>query len=179
MGDITVSNNNIVITETAFGKYTKKSRVCPICLRMDHMDINALRGRDHLTYREISRQKQVTEESLDTHFRNHFIISSSNQKILDLKENNSSEANEIVNKILEGNIDLFSALQSVLVGQAQKLHMINERIKRLSDNQEIDNLDDVERQEFILLNKLALSIEDKIVNIHQLMDKKLFPTNQE
>jgi len=179
MSNALISNNGGMPLETPFGKYTKKSRVCPICLRMDHMEINALRGRDYLTYGEISAQKNVTKESLDLHFTNHFIISTSSQQILDLKEDSSSEANEIVNKIFEGNIDLFSALQSILEGKAQRLHMINERVKHLSDNHEIDNLDDVEKQEFILLNKLADTIEDKIVRVYQLMDKKLFPTNQE
>jgi len=180
MTDIVPSNtSNIITTDTPFGRYIKKSRICTICLRDDHMEINALRARDHLTYKEISAKKDVPEESLNLHFRNHFIISSSNQQLLDIKEDTSSEANEIINRIFEGNIDLFSALQGVLHGQAQRLHMVNERIKQLSDNQEMDNLDDVERQEFILLQRLANTIEDRIVNTYQLIDKKLFPINKE
>lgn len=165
--------------ETPFGRYVKKSRLCPVCIRRDHMEINYLRARDHLSYSDISMQKQVTIDALDIHFRNHFVISKNNQQLLDLRENSSQEASDIIQRILEGEVDLFGGAQSVLQSKVQRLADIKNRLKFLSDQQEIDNLDDVEKQEYILLHKLAEGIENSIMNVHQILDKKLFPSNKE
>jgi hypothetical protein len=179
---LAVVNNAVILSEaleTSFGKYVKKSRICNICLRNDHMEINQLRARDHLSYHDISAQKQVTIDALTVHFKNHFIISKNNQQLLDLRENSSQESNEIVQRILEGEIDFFGGAQSVLLSKIQRLSPIQNRLNHLSDQQEIDNLDDIEKQEYILLNKLAEGIENSIMTVHQIMDKKLFPSNKE
>jgi len=165
--------------ETSFGHYVKKSRICPICIRHDHMEINQLRARDHLSYHDIVSAKSVTLDALRLHFKSHFIISKNNQQLLELKENSSEESNEIVQRILEGEVDFFGGAMSVLQSKVQRLQPINDRIKKLSDEQEIDNLDDIETQEFILLNKLAEGIENSIMKVHEMMDKKLFPSNKE
>jgi len=180
--DIVTINTEIITRdtlETSFGKYIKKSRICPICIRHDHMEVNQLRARDHLTYHEIVSAKNVTIDALRLHFKSHFIISKNNQQLLDLKENSSEESNEIVQRILEGEVDFFGGAMSVLQSKIQRLKPIQDRISTLSDDQEIDNLDDIEKQEYILLNKLAEGIENSIMNVHQLMDKKLFPSDKE
>jgi len=171
--------SDIDVLETPYGKYVKKSRLCPICIRRDHMEINYLRARDHTPYSDISVQKQITIDSLDIHFRNHFVVSKNNQQLLDLRENSSQEANDIIQRILEGDVDLFGGAQSVLQSKVQRLNDIKSRLKFLSDQQEIDNLDDIEKQEYILLHKLAEGIENSIMQIHQILDKKLFPSNKE
>jgi len=165
-----------MVVETEFGKYTKTSRICTICTRSDHMEINALRARDHLTYDEIIAKKpDLTIEALDIHFRNHFIISKVNRQILNLKEENSQESIELVSRILEGDVDLFGALHDMLEVNAQRLHIINERIKKISDDIEIDNTDEMQLQEFVALNRLSDSIENKILKIYEMMHKYIFP----
>jgi len=179
---LAVVNNAVIVSEaleTSFGKYVKKSRICNICIRNDAMEINQLRARDHMSYHDISAQKQVTIDALTVHFKNHFIISKNNQQLIDLRENSSQESNEIVQRILEGEIDFFGGAQSVLLSKIQRLSPIQNRLNHLSDQQEIDNLDDIEKQEYILLNKLAEGIENSIMTVHQIMDKKLFPSNKE
>lgn len=165
--------------DVTHGYYIKRSRICPICIRPDHMEINMLRARDKQTLPYISRNKSVAMETLGTHFKNHFLISPRDKQILDLMENNSDEANAIVEKVMEGEIDLFASSSAVLESKAQRLHIIKERLKRLSDNMEIDALEDTEKQEFILLNREASAIEDSIVRIYQIIDKKLFPSSRE
>jgi len=177
-----MSNGNAVVLdalETSFGKYVKKSRICPICIRNDHMEINQLRAREHLSYHDIASQKQVTIDALNIHFKSHFIISKNNQQLIDLRENSSQESNEIIQRILEGEVDFFGGAQSVLQSKIQRLSPIQSRINYLADQQEIDNLDDVEKQEYILLNKLAENIENSIMEIHTQIDKKVFPSNKE
>lgn len=161
--------------EVIFGRYIKKSRICPICTRKDHMEINALRGQQHLSYEDISIEKKTTLEALEVHFKKHFLISTKDQQLLNLKENDSQEANELVSRILDGNADLYSALHDLLKAKAQRYHMIQEQIKTLSDQQEIDNLTDIEKQEFIFLSRLSDGMEDKILKVYQLIEKKLFP----
>jgi len=179
MKHLTVQPNDILQLEATFGKYIKKSRICPICLRADHMEINALRGRDHLAYQEIMMVKQVTQEALGQHFKNHFILSRTAQQMLDLKEDNSSEANDLITRILDGEVDLFGALHSILRGRAQRLNAIYTRLDHLSDQQEIDNLTDIESQEFILLNRLVDGSEKDVMRIYELMEKKLLPSQED
>ena len=179
---VALVNNAVVVSdalETSFGKYVKKSRICPVCIRHDHMEINYLRSRDHMSYHDISSLKQVTIDALTIHFKNHFIVSKNNQQLLDLRENSSQESNEIIQRILEGEVDFFGGATSVLQSKIQRLSPIQNRLSHLSDQQEIDNLDDIEKQEYIMLNKLAESIENSIMVVHQIIDKKVFPSNKE
>lgn len=161
------------------GYYIKRSRICPLCIRADHMEINMLRARDKQTLTYISRNKGIAMDTLNRHFKNHFLIAPRDKKILDLMENSSDEANSIIEKIMEGEIDLFASSSAVLESKAQRLHIIKEQLKHLSDNMEIDALEDVEKQEFLLLNREAGAIEDSIVRIYQIIDKKLFPSSRE
>jgi len=175
-------NNQVIIPEvleTPYGKYLRKSTICPICLRLDHMEINMMRSRNHMTYGEIAGEKHVTIHALDLHFKNHFQVSQTNKDIIDLKENSNQESNEVIEKILEGNVDFFGGAQSVLTSKAQRLLPILNKLKILSDKAEIDDLEDIERQDYILLNKLAEDIENSIMKIHNLIDKKMFPSSKE
>lgn len=165
--------------ETTDGSYIKKSRICPICMRLDHMEINMMRARSHMPVHSISQQKGVSPDALTLHFKNHFIISKNNQDIIDIQENSSQESNEIITRILDGDIDFFGGAQSVLKSKAQRLLPIQNRLKALSDQHEIDNMEDVDKQEYILLNKLAEDVENSIMKVHQIIDKKMFPSSKE
>lgn len=185
-----MSNNELVRTnnypveaqeqENEFGRYVKKSiRLCDVCRHTQHMDINLLRARDHWSLPDISQDKGIHIDTLKLHFRKHFQISTKHQKILDVMENDSRESNELVSKIFEGELDLFTGAQTVLESKAQRLHIIKERLKELAELQEVDGLDDVGKQEFVLLNREAGNIENDILKVWQIIDKKLFPASKE
>ena len=162
-----------------YGKYIQRSKICPICLRRDHMDINYMRSRDHMTCHDIALARQASIDSLELHFRKHFVIAKHHQDILDLQENSSQESNEIITRIIEGEMDFFGGAQAVMNSKAQRLHPIHERIKSLADRYEIDDLEDVEKQEFMLLNKLAEEVENSIMKIQTAVDKKYIPNTKE
>ena len=165
--------------QVTFGKYSKKSRICTVCMRRDHMEINRMRAQDHMTYDDIVRLKGISRDALDVHFRKHFYISKHNQDILDLKEDSSQEANDIITRALEGDVDLFGGGLSVIESKAQRLSDIKNRLRYLSDRAELNTLDDVEKQEYIALNKLAEDIENSIVKVQQIIHKKIFPSSKE
>jgi hypothetical protein len=162
-----------------FGKYVKKSRGCFICSGKNHMTINLMRARDHLPLSVISENTDISMDMLNLHFNNHFLISSNIQKILNIKENTNQESRELVRSILEGNIDLFAGAQGVLEAKGQRLHFIQQRIKELSDIQEMRILEDIEIQEFFQMNKLAEEVENSILKTWQIIDKKLFPISRD
>ena len=182
-------NNNIVpVPEhygiemkdaSTYGKVIKRSTLCSICLRDDYNEINMMRARDHLSYEEIVRLKNVTMEALDIHFRKHYHIAGYGQQILRLKEDISPEANQLIQKIFDKELDVFSGIQSVLESKAERLLPIRDRIRWLTDRQETDALEVFEIQELIELNKLAENIENSIIKTYQVMDKKLFPIKKE
>jgi len=164
---------------STYGKVIKRSTLCSICLRDDCNEINLLRARDHLSYEKIVRLKNVSQEALDIHFRKHYHIAGHNQKILRIKEDISPEANELVQKIFDKELDIFSGIQSVLESKAERLLPIRDRMRYLTDRQEISALEEFEIGELIELNKLAESIENSIIKTYQVMDKRLFPVKKE
>ena len=169
----------VVEEETVLGHYIKKSRICAICLRDDHMTINSMRGSQHLTFQEIEHATHISTETIDLHFRSHFKVSKTAQHVIDLKENTSTESNELVRQILEGDIDFFAGAVGVLESKAQRLHGIKDKLNDLSDKMEIDDAEDVEKQEYILLNKLAQDIENSIVNVYKVIYKDIFPAGKD
>ena len=164
---------------STFGKTIKRSTLCTICLRDDCQEINLLRARDLLPYEDIIRIKNVTKEALDIHFRKHYHIAGHNQKMLRMKEDLSPEANELVQKIFDKELDMFSGIQSVLESKAERLLPIRDRMRWLTDRQEIQALEVEEISELIELNKLAEKIENSIVSTYQVMDKQLFPVKKD
>ena len=44
---------------------------------------------------------------------------------------------------------------------------------------EVDSVDDVDKQEFVQLNRIASDVEDSMTKIYSIMDKKLFPTTKD
>ncbi len=155
---------SIVENTDYFGKYIKKSRACLICTRKDHMDINFMRSREHVPLKTISENINISMEMLEIHFNNHFIISPNIQKIINIKENTSQESRELVALILEGNVDLFAGAQGVLAAKGQRLHFIQQKIKELSDAQElravvINTLREKENQ---LLTKIEQTKKDQL-----------------
>ena len=123
-----IYEKNIECLSTPFGKYLKTSRICPICLRSDHMQINRMRGQDHMTFGEISAATGIALKSLKLHFDYHFEISRRNQDIINIKEDTSGESKEIINRLLEGEVDLFGGAVSVLESKAQRLNPIKKRL---------------------------------------------------
>lgn len=162
-----------------YGKKLKHSRLCPICTHTDKMEIQLLRARDHLTYQQISDLKNVRVAALRIHFENHYIVSISNSQVLTIREEGSKEANELIEKILEGDLDLFSGVRGILEAKAQRLSIVKRRILELSNNMETNSLEEFETAEFINLNKLAESIENSMFKAFQVADKQLIPFNSE
>ena len=97
------------------------------------MDINLMRAKYHISLEDIATQEGFDVKILRTHFDNHFILLPNVQKILDLKENTSKEAMDLVAGILEGNVDLYSTGKAVLQSKIQRLHTITQRLKKFSD----------------------------------------------
>jgi len=172
-------NNTFIEPSREHGYYAKRSTLCPICTREDHMEINLARARDHIPLNDIAIQYGESPSLLKTHFGSHFLVSPTNQQILNLMEDDSQEAKEIVTKIFEKNIDLVDGAESVLQSKAQRLLPILNRIKELTDSQEITVLSDEDKQELFLLNKQAGEIEDSILKAYTTIDKKLFPFKKE
>jgi hypothetical protein len=162
-----------------FGKKLKHSRLCPICIHVDKMEIQLLRSRDHLTYEQISTLKNVRVAALRIHFENHFIVSTPNSQVIALREEGSKEANELIEKVLEGDLDLFSGATGVLEAKAQRLSIVKRRILELSNLMETNSLEEFETAEFINLNKLAESIENSMFKVIQIADKQLIPFSSE
>lgn len=169
------------IIQTLFGKYIKKSRICPVCMRHDHMEINRMRAVDHLLIGQIMDTKGLTRDVLDSHFSKHFIISKHNQDIIDLQEDSSQEANEIVRRALEGEIDLFGGAQAAKESKAQRLVGIRERIKELEDRISLnrEEAESIDRQECIMYHKEAGNIENDIFKIEQALHKSVLPSSKE
>lgn len=162
-----------------FGKKLKYSRLCPICAHPEKVEIQLLRARDHLTYEQISDLKNVRVAALRIHFENHYIVSIPNSQIIALRDEGSKEANELIEKVLEGELDLFSGAKGVLEAKAQRLSIVKRRILELSNSIETNSLEEFETAEFINLNKLAESIENSMLKAYQIVDKQLIPFNSE
>jgi hypothetical protein len=191
MNEIVIHPDNTqveVVSETPasvrerYGFYVSKPPLCPICNKRNHMEINLLRARDHLSLDQIVQTVQnpgVTRGALVKHFDNHFILLPAQKKILDLKEDCAPESLEIVSKVFDGEVDIFSASQSILKSQATRLHVVVKRLEFLNHHLENDSADDIDKQEFIQLHKVASDIENSMQKTYSIMDKKLFPTSKE
>jgi hypothetical protein len=159
-----------------------KSHLCPICQKSNHMEINLLRARDHLSYDEIARRLKsaaVTPSNLEKHFKNHYIVAERQRKLIALKEDNTSTADlALVNKIFEGEMDIFAATQAIMESKARRHVAVMNRIDFLKAHLEVDTADDIDKQEFIQLNKICCEIEDSMEKVVSLRDKKLFPPSQ-
>lgn len=157
-----------------FGRVLRRSTICPICLRNDCMKINLARAKDHKKLTIIAAEFGTSIDNLRTHFRNHFEVSETQQTIIDYKEEDSTEAKEIVTKIFEGNTDIVDGAQSVLQSKAVRLKEMNAIRQELADRREINALDDVEKQEWLQLHKLADALENSILAAYQVLDKKIW-----
>ena len=157
-----------------YGRILRRSTICPVCLRNDCMKINLARSRDHKKYTIIAAEFGTSIENLRTHFRSHFEVAETQQTIIDYKEDDSTEAKEIVTKIFEGNTDIVDGAKSVLQSKAVRLVEMNAIRQELADRREIDALDDVEKQEWLQLHKLADALENSILQAYQVLDKKIW-----
>jgi len=164
-----------------YGKILTRSHLCNVCTSKYLDKINLLRARDHKTYAEIVEIIQspgINELSLSKHFKNHFHINKTHSDIISLKEDTSPESLEIVEKLLEGEIDIFSAGNALLDIKTKRLNFIMSRIEFLNAHLEEDSADDVDKQEFVSLNKSATELETSITKLIVILDKKMFPSSQ-
>jgi hypothetical protein len=157
-----------------YGTVVRRSTICPICLRNDCMKINLARARDHKKFTIIAAEFGTSIENLRTHFRGHFIIQESQQTIIDYKEDDSTEAKEIVTKIFDKNTDIVDGAQSVLQSKAERLTELNAIRHELADRREINALDDVEKQEYVQYHKLINDLENSILQTYVVLDKKIW-----
>lgn len=170
------------IDSKKYGKQLTLSHLCSICTSKYLNRINLLRGRDHKTLDEICNDIQapgVTVDNLAKHFKNHYILNKSNTDIISLREENSPEAMELVRKVLDCEMDLFSAGQSILEVKNKQTHFLINRIEFLNAHLEEDSADDVDKQEFAALNKVLTEVTNSMTKIYMIMDKKLFPSSKE
>lgn len=162
-----------------YGHVLRYSAMCTVCRHVDLAKINLARAKDHKAYSSISKEFGVPVEALRKHFDNHYELSGYNKRIVNLQDNTSTEAKEIISKIFDGNVDLLDGTTAVLKSKAVRLNAIRARIEELTTNIEVDAAEDVDKQEFIMLNRLAHDIEDSIIKAYQIIDKKIFPFKKE
>jgi hypothetical protein len=157
-----------------YGTVVRRSTICPICLRNDCMKINLARARDHKKFTIIAAEFGTSIENLRIHFRGHFILQESQQTIIDYKEDDSTEAKEIVTKIFDRNTDIVDGAQSVLQSKAERLTELNAIRHELADRREINALEDVEKQEYVQYHKLINDLENSILQTYVVLDKKIW-----
>ena len=165
-----------------YGNQITNSHLCAVCLSTHHNRVNLLRARDHKTLEEICNIIQapgITIQNLEKHFKNHFILARSSNDIISLREENSPEAMELVRKVLDGEVDIFSAAQSILEVKNKQSHFVMNRIEFLNAYLEEDKVEDVDKQEFAALNKVLTEITTSMMKIYTIMDKKLFPPSKD
>lgn len=162
-----------------YGHMVRSSAMCNICRNTNIHKIHLARARDFKTYREISEKFGVPYESVKKHFDNHYALSEYSLKAIALKENTTPEAKELISKIFDGKTDFLEGSSAVLRSKVSALHSINARIEALTDKNEIDSAEDIDKQEYIALHKLRQNDENDIIKIYALMDKKIFPVRKE
>ena len=168
-----------VIDKDQYGHTLKRSTLCVICRHHQLRDINLARARDYKSIQEISSEFNIPPDIVRKHFDNHYILSSTSQKAIKIKEDTSPEAKEVISKIFDGNVDILEGSESVLKSKAARLNIITNKILEMSDRSEIDALDEDERLEFLALHRVAEEIENSIMKVYQVIDKKLFPARRE
>jgi hypothetical protein len=161
-----------------YGEYVKKSTACPICSSPDHMRVNLARAKDLLPISEISKSINISIESINKHFRNHFIISKNCRKILNLKESDNQEATDLVDAVLGGNLDIYTGINGVLQSKVQRHNMIRERLRILSDRQENNIEEQIDTAELLQLHKASNDLEDSIAKTYQLLHKSVFSVSK-
>jgi hypothetical protein len=174
MSDIT---NLIEDDSELYGRYTRKSRACSICTLSNHMEINMLRAKQHMSLDDISQLKGISLNMLQTHFDSHFILAPSVSKIINLKESNTQESQAIITSNLEGNLDIYAGASGVLESLGLRLKMIQDRLKELRDYQESRILSQEETIEYNQLHLLCGKVETQIVKTYQTVRDNLYPLN--
>jgi len=169
----------VVIEPDKYGKKIKNSRLCPICKDRSRMRVNLARARDHMTIEDISTRFGFPMEALEIHFKSHFQVSKENRRIIELREQESTEANEFVEVLLEGNLDFFCAVTAVLESKAKRINAFSNRIDFLTDYQEIDDLGAFETSELMQLNRELGKLETDALKAHELLFKKILPGGKE
>lgn len=180
--EIAVRNTSLVTAgddHDTYGYTIRVSGLCAICRMAARREVNLARARDHKKFTEISVEFKVPVETIKKHFQNHYVISEYNTQIIALSEDTTKEAKELITKIFDGNTDFLDGVSAVLKSKAVRLNDIQNSLSSLNDNAEIGALEDTDKQERIMLHRLAEDVENSITKVYQLMDKKIFPFKKE
>lgn len=165
-----------------YGKSLHESTACSLCMSPKHNEINLLRVKKHMTYNEIAQTLNVSEKLVRTHFDNHFIANVATRRLLNLKENTSQEAMEIVTHILEGNFDFSTSMDLVLKSKADRLIDVKTRLTEMRNVRESASMRDPDAEDdtlaFCKLNKVAEDLEKSIIEINKTKQEFLFPMDQ-
>lgn len=168
-----------------YGYYAQHSKICMICTSTKSNDINLLRATGHLSYKEIATKIGLPVKEVERHFCKHFILKPTVAQAIAVKEHIKPEAQEIITKILDGEVDLVSAVKGVLKSKAETLLQIKGRIERLEEELEEDSFDvDPETgigfdksANYTAFNKLveqANKYENAILDGYKVIDNKFF-----
>lgn len=168
-----------------YGKYAQHSKICMICTSSKANEINLLRAVSHLSYKEISNEIGLPYKEVERHFSKHFILKQTVQQALAVKENVKPEAQEIITKILDGEVDLVSAVSGILKSKAETLLQMKGRMTRLEEELEEDSFDvDPETGKgfdkaanynaYIKLAESANKLENSIMEGYKVIDNKFF-----
>lgn len=165
-----------------YGKSLHESTACSLCMSPKHNEINLLRVKKHMSYQEISKTLDVSEKLIRTHFENHFLPNMATKRLLNLKENTSQEAMDIVTHIMEGNFDFSTSMDLVLKAKVERLLDTRARLTEMRVLRESPSLGggDVEDDtlNYCKLNKVAEDLEKSIIEINKTKQEFLFPMDQ-
>jgi hypothetical protein len=183
-GEIVAQNNYVQEVEDSclnYGKYVQRSMACPVCTHSRHNAINLMRAKEFKTYKEMSAELgNVSEKILRRHFEHHYIISAASQKLLDLKENTSPAAVELVRQIMEEDLDLVAGAKGVMKSKAMELSMITRRLEALQEAFDVNYFDDLEdgvldnTEMFIKLCRAKKDVEKSLLDTYKILDDKFF-----
>ena len=165
-----------------YGKSLHESTACSLCMSPKHNEINLLRVKKHMTFNEIAQTLNVSEKLVRTHFDNHFIANVATKRILNLKENTSHEAMEIVTHIMEGNFDFSTSMDLVLKAKVERLIDVKARLTEMRNLRESPSMQGQDTEDdtlnFCKLNKVAEDLEKSIIEINKTKQEFLFPMDQ-
>ena len=161
-----------------YGKYLVQSVACSLCMSHKHNEINLLRVKKHMKFSDMAKPLDVSEKLIRKHFESHFIPSAATQRILNLAENTSQEAMEVVTNIMEGNLDIYAGLDLVLKSKAERLIDGKERLREMKAARASGNFSEEETDDtsnWCMVNKIVNDIEKSMVSAYELANNSLFP----
>ena len=179
--DILKNETGIAIIENDsalnYGKYHQTSAICGICSSSKHNEINLMRCKSYMSYKDISKEIGLSPGLVKKHFDHHFIISTACQKIISIREHTNNEAQEIVRMILEEDLDIVSAVKGVNKSLAIGLSQTEVRLSALQEEFERGKLEEgnTNTKDYFQMRKIHGETLTKIMENHKILDTKWFP----